>query len=220
MDGIPLDLIRSVLISFVVLLCSLCVREWAHAFIAEKLGDPTPRMDGRLTLNPFAHFDLVGTLIFPVACLFFLNGHLLFGWAKPVLTNPSYFKHQARDSMLVAVAGPLANFAIAGCAAIVGRLMFAMAPSTSELFGRVLLINVVLAVINLLPIPPLDGSQLLRYFTGMREETFMRLSQWSGLIILAIFFIPALNRMLGMLINIGLLPFLLIFPEARYGFPF
>ena len=218
MEGIDLNLIRNALISFVILLGSLCVHEWAHAFIADKLGDPTPGMDGRLTLNPASHIDLFGTILFPFLCFFFLHGRLLFGWARPVMTNPSYFKHRARDSMIVAAAGPMSNFGLAFLAAVAGRFLFTVEPSTVELFGRVVLINVVLAVFNLLPIPPLDGSHLMRHMTGMSDETFLRLSQWGGLILLAIWFIPFLNQLVGQLISIGLIPFVVIYPQGIAGF--
>jgi Zn-dependent protease len=218
MDGIDLNLVRNALISFLILVGSLCIHEWAHAFIAEKLGDPTPGMDGRVTLNPFAHMDLLGTVIFPFACFFFLKGGFLFGWAKPVMTNPSYFKHRARDSMIVAAAGPVSNLAIAALAAVVGRILFAIEPQTVEVFGRIILFNAVLAVFNLLPVPPLDGSHIMRFATGMRDETYLMLSRWGFVILLAIIFVPALNKVLATLIGIALVPFVLIFPEARYGF--
>jgi len=218
MEGLDLNLIRSGLIFFLILVGSLCVHEWAHAFTAEKLGDPTPGMDGRVTFNPFAHMDMLGTVIFPLACIFLIPGGFLFGWAKPVMTNPSYFKHHARDSMLVAAAGPASNFAIATLGAIAGRILFSIEPRTVELFGPIVMLNVVLAIFNLLPIPPLDGSHLMRFATGMRDETYLMLSRWGGLILLAIILIPQLRGILWMVISIALIPFMVIFPELRYMF--
>ena len=214
MEGIDFSDVRGALISFVILLGSLCVREWAKAYTAEKLGDPTPGMDGRVTLNPAAHIDTFGTILFPLVCFFFLKSRLLFGWARPVMTNPSYFRHHTRDSMLVAIAGPISNFAIALLASVAGRYLYATESSTVEIFGRIVLINVVLAVFNLLPIPPLDGGQVMRYVTGMREETFLMLSRWGGLILLAIWLIPVLNQLVSALIGIGTIPFVAIYPPA------
>lgn len=219
MDGIDLSHLRSGLIFFIILVGSLCVHEWAHAFTAEKLGDPTPDMDGRVTLNPLAHIDPLGTLLFPLMCIFLIPGGFLFGWAKPVMTNPSYFKHRARDSMMVAAAGPASNFAIATIAAIVGRFIFNLDPRTIEIFAPIVMLNVVLAVFNLLPIPPLDGSHLMRYATGMRDETYLMMARWGGLILLAIILIPQLRGILWLAISIGMIPFTIIFPEMRmmYG---
>ena len=218
MDGLTLETIRSGLIFFIILVASLCVHEWAHAITAEKLGDPTPGMDGRVTLNPIVHMDILGTVIFPLACIFFLQGGFLFGWARPVMTNPSYFKHRARDSMLVAAAGPAANFAIAMLAAIAGRFLFNLNPRTVEIFGPIVVLNVILAVFNLLPIPPLDGSHLMRYATGMRDETFLMLARWGGLILLAVILIPQLRMVLSLAIGIALIPFGIVYPEMRFGF--
>jgi Zn-dependent protease len=218
MDGIDLNLVRSGLIFFIILVSSLCVHEWAHAFTAEKLGDPTPGMDGRVTLNPIAHSDLLGTVIFPLMCIFLIPGGFLFGWAKPVMTNPSYFKRPARDSMLVAAAGPASNFAIAFVGAVAGRFLFNLEPRTVEIFAPIVTLNVVLAVFNLLPIPPLDGSHLMRHLTGMRDETYLMMARWGGLILLAIILIEPLRRVLWMIISIALIPFMIIFPELRYGF--
>lgn len=218
MEGLDLNQIRSGLIFFIILVSSLSVHEWAHAFTAEKLGDPTPRMDGRVTLNPFAHMDLLGTVIFPLMCIFLIPGGFLFGWAKPVMTNPSYFKQRARDSMLVAGAGPASNFAIALVGAVLGTTLFKMEPRTVEIFAPIVTLNVVLAVFNLLPIPPLDGSHLMRHLTGMRDETYLMLARWGGLVLLAIILIEPLRRVLWMMISIALIPFMIIFPELRHGF--
>lgn len=210
------NLIRSGLMFFIILVASLCVHEWAHAFTADKLGDPTPGMDGRVTLNPFAHSDLLGTVIFPLMCIFVIPGGFLFGWAKPVMTNPSYFKHRARDSMLVAAAGPFSNCVIAVIGCLVGRMLFHVEPRTLEIFGPLVMLNVVLMVFNLLPIPPLDGSHLMRHITGMRDETYLMMARWGGLILLAIILIEPLRRILWLLISIAMIPFMFLFPEIRF----
>lgn len=218
MEGLDLNVIRSGLIFFMILVGSLCVHEWAHAYTAERLGDPTPGMDGRVTFNPFAHMDILGTVIFPLACIFLIPGGFLFGWAKPVMTNPSYFKHYARDSMLVAAAGPASNFVIAIIGAIAGRFLFDLEPRTVELLGPIVLLNVVLAIFNLLPIPPLDGSHLMRFAVKMSDDTYLMLSRWGGLILLAIILIPPLRAVLWFVISVAMIPFMVIYPELRFAF--
>lgn len=215
---ISADLLRFGIIFYLILLSSLCVHEWAHAWTAEKLGDSTPRSLGRVTLNPAAHIDPIGTILFPLTCIFLIPGGFLFGWAKPVPFNPQSFKHPGRGSVLVAMAGPLSNATIALVAAIIGHQFFAPFPDTLEIFGWVVYLNVILMTFNLLPIPPLDGSHLMRHLSGMRDETFFQFSRWGGLVLLAIILIPPLRQLLGTLIALALFPFSLVYPEINLLF--
>lgn len=154
----------------IAVLIALSVHEWAHGFVAYKLGDPTAKYEGRLTLNPISHLDPIGTL------LFILVG---FGWGKPVPVNPQYFKHYKRDTALVAIAGPISNFLLASIAflvlALVGKSSLVSSPTIvtdtsavirviTMLMTDFLQINLVLMAFNLLPIAPLDGSKVLRPF--------------------------------------------------------
>ncbi|MDR7567247.1 MAG: site-2 protease family protein, partial [Armatimonadota bacterium] len=137
----------------VALLVAVTVHEYAHAYTAVRLGDPTPKRLGRLTLNPLAHLDPWGTL------LLLLAG---FGWAKPVPVNPAYFADPRRGMLMVAAAGPLANLALLGALGALARA--GTVPELGwlgELWLRLLYVNAVLAVFNLLPVPPLDGSRIL-----------------------------------------------------------
>jgi Zn-dependent protease len=141
------------------ILVALTVHEFAHAFVADRLGDPTARMLGRLTLNPLKHLDPLGTIM-----LFVAN----FGWAKPVPVNPQYFLHPNRDMLLVASAGPISNLILAFVSGLLLRLSHTEALPLAEGSETVLVIlryslfiNLVLAFFNLLPIPPLDGSKML-----------------------------------------------------------
>lgn len=159
----------------IAILLALTVHEWAHALVADYLGDPTPRNEGRLTLNPIAHLDPIGTV------LFFL---VHFGWGKPVPINPRYFKNVRRDSALVAIAGPLSNLILAFIAFF---LLTLIAPQVlhvgssvqlmttlgfgarfqaflSQVLANVLFINLGLMAFNLLPIAPLDGSKIVQAF--------------------------------------------------------
>lgn len=187
---LDLATIRSGLLFFIILVCSLCIHEWAHAFVADKLGDDTPRNLGRVTLNPLVHMDLFGTVIFPLVCIFLLGGGFLFGWGKPVLVNSSNFKHRRRDDTLVTLAGPGSNLLLALLASIVGGLMFKSDPRTSEVFMLIIGLNVTLAVFNMIPLPPLDGGQVLRHAVNMSDETFMKISQWGFLVLLVAIWLP------------------------------
>jgi len=117
--------LRNGAILFLVLLASLCIHEWAHAFTADKLGDGTPRRDGRVTLNPAAHIDLLGTIILPLLCIFVIPGGFFLAWGRPVMTNPSNYRHRRRDDVFVTAAGPGANLGLALLAAVVGAVVLA-----------------------------------------------------------------------------------------------
>jgi len=209
--GIDPETLRRGLMFYLVLIASLCIHEWAHAFTAHKLGDDTPERDGRVTLNPIVHMDLLGSVIFPLLCIFVFPGGLLFGWGKPVMINVSNFKRRTRDEILTTLAGPGSNLAFALVAAVVGGLLFRVEPRTAELFVQLIGINVLLAVFNLIPLPPLDGGRVMRHIAGMTEETFHNLSRWSFLIIIIAINIPAFRMLLGAVMGIVGAPFLLIF---------
>ncbi|HVH30409.1 MAG TPA: site-2 protease family protein [bacterium] len=141
----------------VALLAAVTVHEYAHAYVADRLGDPTPRAAGRLTLNPLAHLDLVGTL------LILLVG---FGWAKPVPITPTNFRNWRRDTVIVAAAGPLANVTLLFVLGIPFKLGLLHAQAIeagaiSAVLLTTMRINAMLAIFNLIPIPPLDGSKIL-----------------------------------------------------------
>lgn len=165
MDPNP-DFIR-VLLILPGALAGLTFHEAAHAWAAWRLGDPTARQLGRLTLNPLKHLDLMGTIL-----IFLVH----FGWAKPVPVNPGYFKAPKRDMLLVALAGPATNLVLAAvfgmmlrAAGGVPEMGLAGSPLVGVLFYGVL-INSALAVFNLLPVPPLDGSRILHFFVPRRYE--------------------------------------------------
>jgi Zn-dependent protease len=198
-------------ILYIVLISSLCVHEWAHAFTAHKLGDDTPERDGRVTLNPIVHMDLLGSVIFPLLAIFVFSGGLLFGWGKPVMINPSNFRRRTRDEVITTLAGPASNLVLALVAAVVGGMLFRLDPRTVELSVQIISINVLLAVFNMIPLPPLDGGRVMRHIVGMTEETFYNLSRWSFLIIIIAINIPAFRMVLGTAMGIVGFPFMVIF---------
>jgi Zn-dependent protease len=157
-----------IFIAFVVLLFSLTVHEMAHAWTADRLGDPTARLLGRISLNPMVHADLIGTIVFPLVSM--ISGATLIGWAKPVPVTVRYLRHPRRDYMLVAAAGPASNLILALFSAIVLAIV-PISPQTlgesnvsvpiAALLSRLVQLNVLLAVFNMIPIPPLDGGNVL-----------------------------------------------------------
>ena len=209
--GLDPETLRRGLILYIVLIASLCIHEWAHAITAHKLGDPTPDSEGRVTLNPVAHMDLLGSVIFPLIGIFVLSGGIIFGWGKPVRINPSNFAHRKRDEILTTLAGPASNIALAFLGAVVGGLIYKFEPRTTELFVQLIGINVLLAVFNMIPLPPLDGGQIMRHAVGMREETFYNISRWSFLIILVAINIPAFRMILGAVMGVVSWPMMMIY---------
>ena len=140
-----------------VVLVSLTLHELAHAYVAWRLGDPTAKQEGRLTLNPLVHIDPLGTLMFIVTAL---AAGLPFGWARPVPVNPNYFRRPKEGMAIVAIAGPLMNFAVAlVCFAVIRHVE--VSSQTFEVLRQAWIVNVVLGIFNLIPVPPLDGSRVL-----------------------------------------------------------
>lgn len=202
--------VRNIL-EFAVLLFSLSLHEAAHAWMASRLGDPTARMLGRVTLNPVKHIDLVGTVIIPLFMLFMPGYNFLIGWAKPTPVTPSNFKNLTRDDILTTVAGPVSNLLIAMVATVAlltlshtsqeGALVvhqlagntgldpdLAASGSAIVFLGLLLYIavwlNVILFVFNLIPLPPLDGSHVVRH---MLPYNVLRVYDSIGLIGLMLF---------------------------------
>ena len=160
------------------MLASLTVHEMAHAWTADRLGDPTARLLGRISLNPIVHIDLLGTIILPLIAIF--SGFPILGWAKPVPVNTSRLGSPKRDFMLVAAAGPASNIALAVAAAMVFHAIGGAASVRAGLFDPVTIlytvvgINLLLAVFNMIPIPPLDGGNVL---TGLLPDSMGGLLQ-------------------------------------------
>jgi len=209
------------------ILFNLTIHEFSHGYVADRLGDPTARYSGRLTLNPLKHLDLIGTI-----AIFLFH----FGWAKPVPLNPHNFRNPRRDTMLSSIAGPIANIA---CAMVSG-IMLRFLPSrflnnASYIFfsgGRVLPANLgeftgvilfslffyglVLAAFNLIPIPPLDGSKILYYFlpSNLAYE-YMKIERFGFFILIGIIFLGSLA---GIPIIWGIIqPFISIFSYLFLG---
>lgn len=186
--------IEQTLLSLPGLLIALSLHEFAHAYTAYKLGDPTPEMQGRVTISPLAHLDPVGTI-----CLLFAG----FGWGKPVQINPMNFKNPEKDSAKVAAAGPIMNLLLSVIFAIVYGIVIVIGIKTdnyntanaslayiviSNIVIYAMLLNIGLALFNLLPFPPLDGSKIYRAFLKGKAKQFLYfLERYSWLFIMILF---------------------------------
>ena len=183
------EILMMILSAVVVVFFTLPIHEWAHGFVSTKLGDPTPRMQGRLTLNPLAHIDWIGAI-----------GVLLvgIGWAKPVQVNARYYKYPKWGMALVALAGPLSNLIVAFLFLFLYALMVTIFIATEiywdcialigvmeYFFGTVAMINIYLAVFNLIPVPPFDGSRIL--FTFLPQKYYFKIMRYEQFIFIGVF---------------------------------
>jgi Zn-dependent protease len=191
--------------SIVILIMSVVVHEVSHGYAADALGDPTPRLQGRLTLNPLKHLDLFGSVLFPA--LSYMVGGIIFGWAKPVMINPYNLKARKWGEAIVAFAGPLSNILLAVVFSMLIR--FASPLGLSQAFVTfsmtIVVMNIVLAIFNLIPIPPLDGSKILFAILPARfMHIRMKLEQYGFMIVLLfiIFMGSLLNPIINFLLNI------------------
>lgn len=183
----PMQFVIMFTIIVVPLFISITFHEWAHGYVAYKFGDPTPMLQGRLTLNPFAHLDPVGTL------MLFIIG---IGWAKPVMLNPSYYPSKTKQ-MLVALAGPSMNFLLA---VIFGFILVSIQLAHTEVtsenfkvlvmsFNIIIRINLILGIFNMIPIPPLDGSRVIAWMLPEKlEYNYLALAPYGFMILLLILF--------------------------------
>ena len=188
--------IFSFIVGFLAIVVAIPVHEFAHAFLADRLGDPTPRLQGRLTLNPLAHLDPIGTLLLLIA---------RFGWGKPVQFDPFNLRNPRRDAALISIAGPISNLLLATAASIVLRvllgLQYSVIAHTTETIGIIAAIlisflnsliymNVVLAIFNLIPIHPLDGFKIVGGFLNPSQAREWYSLERYGFIFLILLIFP------------------------------
>ena len=178
-----------ILLQIFVLLLAVVIHEVAHGWVAYKCGDPTARDMGRLTLNPIPHIDLNMTIIMPIFIYIMSGGRAIFGGAKPVPINPNNFRNPKRDMILVSLAGCAANFLTAIFFALLIRLGIAgIVPAFTVLCIYGVLINILLGVFNLIPIPPLDGSKVLMAVLPYRHMMSYLKFERFGIILVMLFF--------------------------------
>lgn len=170
------------IIEIIAVIFAITIHEYAHAFVAMKLGDDTAARLGRLSLNPLHHIDLFGTVILPI--LLILLKAPVFGWAKPVLIDYRNFKNPPRDYMLVGLAGPITNILVAILFAAIYKI------SPNQIYLVFIMINIVLAVVNFIPVPPLDGSRFLAWVLPRRMWlSFIKLDRYGIFFIIILIYI-------------------------------
>ncbi|MCI5605021.1 MAG: site-2 protease family protein [Clostridia bacterium] len=194
--------IMDILINVPVTLIALTGHELAHGWVSEKLGDPTPRQNGRMTVNPLAHLDLVGTL------LMIFTG---FGWAKPVMVNPMYYKNRKKGMALTAAAGPAANLIMAFAALLIFTVLqiicFKLGFEMPRLVGSIVYVfifrNLCFMVFNLIPIPPLDGAKVLGMFLPNRAYyTMLQYERYCMLLIMLLSVTGVFSNIIGTGVNV------------------
>lgn len=181
---------REAIVMLIALILSIAVHEFGHAFVADKLGDDTPRSQGRVTLNPIVHADPIGTLVFPLVGLF--AGGMIFGWGRPVMVNPLAFTRRFRMKtahMLVAIAGPAMNVVLGLLVTLLYALLLktGILSPTSEVAGgiaKVIWLNWILVFFNLIPCPPLDGGTVLAGLLPDRQQHIIDFLNQYGFVIL------------------------------------
>ena len=191
-----LSIVQTIAVWAIPVLLAITLHEAAHAWVANRCGDHTAKMLGRLSFNPFHHIDLVGTIIVPIVVAALSDFHFIFGWAKPVPINWMLLKNPRRDTALVAAAGPLSNFIMAlfWAACLKISLMLHPEHSYTILFLVLasqagLLINLILGLLNLLPIPPLDGSRVVAsLLPGHLANIYLKIEPFGFFILLALLF--------------------------------
>ncbi len=196
-----------------VIFCILPLHEYAHGWTANKLGDPTAKLEGRLTLNPLASVDIVGSL-----ALLFVG----FGWAKPVPVDSRYFKKPKRDMAITALAGPISNLLAALVGAVLVALMEAFAPYNGftsfvfNVFYYYVVVNISLAVFNLIPIPPLDGSRILAAF--LSDRAMSTLYRYQNILSIALLLLLATGALSGPLYTVQSFFSRIVFTVAEFPF--
>jgi len=191
----------------VPVLIAITFHEAAHGYAAWRLGDDTALREGRVTFNPLKHVDHFGTILVP-ALLLLTASPFLFGWAKPVPVAFHRLRHPRRDMALVAVAGPITNVILAFASALLLQLVWLVPGSAAPLLAQTLyqsiLLNLVLAIFNMIPIPPLDGSRIaLSLMPGVMARPYAKLERFGFMILLGIIFLlPMLGRQLGVDLNV------------------
>jgi len=198
---LELSTVQRIVIWILPVLFAITIHEAAHAWVASRFGDTTAKMLGRLSFNPLKHIDLIGTILVPIIVLLLSQFSFVFGWAKPVPINASLLRNPRRDLALATAAGPLSNLIMALLWAICLKLGIVLNPLTSSaalfmvLTGQAgVIINFVLAYLNLVPIPPLDGSRIVASLLPLKQAIqYQKIEPYGFFILLALIFTGALG---------------------------
>ncbi len=212
----PYNILIKILIFAPSTILAITLHEAAHGFVAKHFGDTTAYMLGRVTLNPAKHIDPIGTIVLPLALLWATGGRFMFGWAKPVPVNFNNLRHPKRDMLWVAAAGPGSNVVQALIWAVIAKLLMSTSGAASTYWFSVaetgILVNVVFAILNLLPILPLDGGRVLASLLPNRMSYAYQATERYGMIVLIVLIVTGvLGMVLNPLVSIGVNSILTIF---------
>jgi Zn-dependent protease len=188
------------LIQYLILVALLTFHEFGHAWTAWKCGDDTARLQGRVSLNPVVHMDLIGTVVLPLMMIFLSPGisRFMIGWAKPVPVNPYNLREPRRDDILVTMAGPAMNLILAVILMALARAgMSFHSEAMIELCVQAAAMSLLLCFFNLIPIPPLDGSHVMRNLTNMSYETYANIARYGFIIVIVVLQIPQVRYTLS-----------------------
>ena len=187
------------IIQYLMLIGLLTFHEFGHAWTAWKCGDDTARLQGRVSLNPLVHIDPIGTVLLPLIMIFMPGaGRFLLGWAKPVPVNPYNLRNKNFDDILVTLAGPGMNLLLAiGLMAMARAGISFHSEAMVELCVQAAALSLILCFFNLIPVPPLDGSQIVRVLTGMSHEAFANFARYGFIIVIVLLNIPQVRGTLG-----------------------
>lgn len=198
------------LILYIGLVVLLTFHEYGHAWMALKCGDDTAKNQGRVSLNPLVHIDPIGTVVLPLLMIFLSMsgsglGRFIVGWAKPVPVNPHNLRNPKMDDILVTMAGPWMNVLLAIVLVGLARVgILANSESMVELCLRMAYVSLLLCFFNLLPIPPLDGSQVVRVLSGMSYEAFYQIARYGFIILIIVINIPGVRETLALVTGTSL----------------
>ena len=195
------------LIFFLGLIILLTFHEYGHAWMALKCGDDTAKLQGRCSLNPLVHIDPIGTVVLPLMMIFLSPGisRFLVGWAKPVPVNSANFRNPKMDDILVSMAGPWMNLLLAVALIALARVGLAFnSEEVVKLCVNMAQLSLVLCFFNLIPIPPLDGSHVLRVLSGMSYETYAQFARFGFIAVIIVLQIPPVRTALGWVTNTSL----------------
>jgi Zn-dependent protease len=196
----PQTLIEGLLF-YVELVILLTFHEFGHAWVALKCGDDTAKSEGRVSLNPLVHIDPIGTVLMPLLMIFMsgsVASRFMIGWAKPVPVNPYNLRNPKVDDFLVTMAGPWMNLLLAILLVGIARVgQLIQSPSLVEVGLNMAGMSLMLCFFNLIPIPPLDGSQILRILIGMSYETYLQIARFGFILIIIVLNIPLVRTILG-----------------------
>lgn len=204
------DELRWGAVVLILLIVSVGLHEFGHAWVADLRGDPLPRAQGRVTLDPFAHADPIGTILIPAIGIFGILPFGIIGWGKPVqvlLANP---RTRKVDDILITLAGPAMNLVQCLAFALIGLALLKtgyLAPNAQRVIETGITLNAGLMVFNLVPIPPLDGSRVLRHLLGLSEEIFSAIARFAPLILIVLINLPFFSQALSSLIFLVATPF-------------